>query len=375
MSAVSKTTAIGRVNRRGSSGRLPRATVVQPDGRHVCLYGGFQPPPASYQAPARTDGAWQQRWNPLRQEWVLYASGRQGRTFLPERSACPLCPSVDGRSTEIPASAFDAAVFENRFPAMRTGAPTGALPPGARPSQGVSEVVVYTDKHEGSFGTLAEARLDALVEIWADRYRELEVRSDVRYVFIFENRGEAVGVTLHHPHGQILAYPFVPPVPSIELAAAVRQLRRTGTCMHCAVVAEERRVKARVVLEQDGLVGYVPFSARWPYEVHVVPIRHIGALPNATPSVRRALGRSLQSVARAYDRLFNAPMPYMMAVHQRPTDGRDHPEAHLHVEFYPILRDAGKQKYLAGSESAAGVFVNDTLPEQKAAELRELLHR
>jgi len=373
MSAVSKTTAVGRVNRRGSSGRLPRATVVQPDGRHVYLYGGFQPPPASYQAPALTDGAWQQRWNPLRQEWVLYASSRQGRTFLPGRSACPLCPSVEGRSTEIPASAFAAAVFENRFPAVRTAAPTGGLPPGAKPSEGVSEVVVYTDHHEGSFGTLAEERLVALVEIWADRYRELESRSDVRYVFIFENRGEAVGVTLHHPHGQILAYPFVPPVPSTELAAALRQLRRNRTCMHCAVVAEERRVNARVVFERDGMVAYVPFSARWPYEVHVVPIRHIGALSNATPSMRRALGRSLQAVARAYDRLFNAPMPYMMAVHQRPTDGRDHPEAHLHVEFYPILRDAGKQKYLAGSESAAGVFVNDTLPENTAATLRTKL--
>lgn len=353
--------------------RLARTTVVQPDGRHVYLYGAFQPPPVSYLAPALTDGEWQQRWNPLRQEWVMYASGRQGRTFLPERSACPLCPSVEGRSTEVPASAYDAAVFENRFPAIRGGAPTGVLPPGAKPSAGVSEVVVYTERHEGTFGTLPEERVDSLVEIWVDRYRELGSRTDVRYVFIFENRGEAVGVTLHHPHGQILGYPIVPPVPSIELAAAARHRRRTGACMHCALAADERRAKLRVILEENGTIAYVPLFARWPYEVHVVPTRHMGALPDASPAVRRTLGRSLQKVARVYDRLFDAPMPYMMALHQRPTDGRDHPEAHLHAEFYPILRDAGKQKYLAGSESAAGVFVNDTLPEEKAAELREML--
>lgn len=352
---------------------LPRATVLQPDGRHVYLYGAFQPPPASYQAPELTGGQWQQRWNPLRQEWVMYASGRQGRTFLPERAACPLCPSTEGHSSEIPASAFEAAVFENRFPAIRTGAPTGELAPGAKPSAGVSEVVVYTDQHEGSFGTLPQERLDGLVEVWTDRYRELGARPDVRYVFIFENRGEAVGVTLHHPHGQILGYPFIPPVPGTELAAGARERSRTAGCMQCALVAEERRAGVRVVLDQDGILAYVPFSARWPYEVHVVPRRHTGALPDATPAARRALGRSLQAIARVYDRLFNAPMPYMMALHQRPTDGRDHPESHLHVEFYPILRDAGKQKYLAGSESAAGVFVNDTLPENTAATLRTKL--
>jgi UDPglucose--hexose-1-phosphate uridylyltransferase len=303
----------------------------------------------------------------------MYASGRQGRTFLPDRSACPLCPSLEGHSTEVPAAAFDAAVFENRFPAVRTGAPTGTLPPGAKPSAGVSEVVVYTDRHEGSFGTLPEERLDGLVEVWVDRYREVGRRPDVGYVFIFENRGEAVGVTLHHPHGQIIGYPFLPPVPAVELAAAARHQRRTGTCMHCALAGDERRAKVRVILDRDGIVAYVPFSARWPYEVHVVPARHIGALPDASAAARRAFGRSLQMVARAYDRLFEAPMPYMMAMHQRPTDGREHSGAHLHVEFYPIMRAAGKQKYLAGSESAAGVFVNDTLPEQKAAELRELI--
>jgi len=353
--------------------RLVRTTVRQPDGRHVYLYGAFQPPPASYRAPELTSGEWQQRWNPLRAEWVMYASGRQGRTFLPARAACPLCPSTEGRSTEIPASAFEVAVFENRFPAIRAGAPTGVLPPGARGSAGVSEVAVYTDQHEGSFGTLPLQRLDRLVTVWTDRYRELGSRPDVRYVFIFENRGEAVGVTLHHPHGQILGYPFVPPVPGTELAAATRERRRTTGCLHCALVAEERRARVRIVLDQDGIVAYVPFSARWPYEVHVVPRRHIGALPEAAPAVRRALIRSLQVVARAYDRLFNAPMPYMMALHQRPTDGRDHLEAHLHVEFYPILREAGKQKYLAGSESAAGVFINDTLPENTAATLRTKL--
>ena len=362
--------------------RLPRATLCQPDGRQVYLYGGYAAAPADYRAPVLATGVWQQRWNPLRQEWVLVASGRQGRTFLPERSTCPLCPSTDGHSSEIPAARFEVAVFENRFPAMRTGVESGSLTDAiqpsvgmrAKPSAGSCEVIVYSDQHEGSFGTLAHERLIEVVEVWTDRYRELGARPGVRYVFVFENRGEAVGVTLHHPHGQIFGYPFVPPVPDLELRAgrAFRRRRRQD-CLHCALITAERQGRERLLFEEAGVVAYVPAYARWPYEVHVAPWAHRSALPDLSMAARAAFGVALQRVARAYDRLFDTPMPYMMAIHQRPTDGGPHPQAHLHAEFYPVLRDAGKLKYLAGSETAAGVFVNDTLAEEKAAVLRRLL--
>ena len=347
--------------------RPARVTIQQPDGRHVYLYGDHTPAPAGYQAPSIQPGAYQRRWNPLRREWVLVAAARQGRTFLPDRSQCPLCGSTPGHSTEIPAARFDAAVFENRFPGMLATADRPPPEPGVRiePSSGVCEVVVYTDEHEGSFGTLAPQRLDLLVEVWTDRYRALASREDVQYVFIFENRGEAVGVTLHHPHGQIYAYPFIPPVPDIELRAGSRG------CLQCRLLADELADGRRVLIGERGLVAYVPGYARWPYEVHLVVRAHLGALPDLPAAGRRALGSAMQRVARAYDSLFGVPMPYMMALHQRPTDGRDHPQAHLHAEFYPIMRDRGKLKYLAGSESGAGVFINDTLAEESAARLRQ----
>ncbi len=377
--------------------RLARTELRQPDGRRVYLYGRFTAAPPGYEAPALGSGAYQRRWNPLRQEWVLVAASRQGRTFLPERAACPLCPSTPEHSSEIPASGFEVAVFENRFPAMRSGAPAGDEPPPqpspqgggrgldeaspqgggsehvAEPSAGVCEVVVYTDQHEGSFGTLPAARLERLMEVWTDRYRELGARADVRYVFIFENRGEAVGVTLHHPHGQIYAYPFIPPVVEVELRAGRSYARRRGGCLQCALIASERESRERMVIHEAGVAAYLPAYARWPYEVHVASTAHFGALPDLAPALRRSLGRALQRVAAAYDRLFDAPMPYMMVIHQRPTDGRAHPQAHLHVEFYPILRDRGKPKYLAGCESGAGTFVNDTLAEERAAALRGAL--
>ncbi len=361
--------------------RPARTEILQPDGRRVYLYGLFGNAPADYTPPALGTGVWQQRWNPLRQEWVLVASSRQGRTFLPERSTCPLCPSGEGRSSEIPAARFEVAVFENRFPAMRRGASSGPLSTishrdvgiRGRASAGSCEVIVYSDQHEGSFGALPGDRLAEVVEVWTDRYHDLGSRPDIRYVFIFENRGEAVGVTLHHPHGQIFGYPFVPPVPDLELKAGRAFARRRRGCLQCALVAAECRTRERVLFEDEGVVAYVPTYARWPYEVHIATVAHRGALPDLSAPARLTFGAALQRVARAYDRLFNTPMPYMMGLHQRPTDGRAHPQAHLHGEFYPVLRHAGKLKYLAGSESAAGVFVNDTLAEEKAAVLRGLL--
>jgi UDPglucose--hexose-1-phosphate uridylyltransferase len=334
--------------------RADRTDLVQPDGRHVHLYGDFDPAPEGYQAPAMPNGVYQRRWNPLRREWVLVAASRQARTFLPERADCPLCPSSPGHSTEIPAARFQAAVFENRFPAMVPAPPAG----------GSCEVVVYTDEHEGSFATLPTERLELLAGVWTDRYRDLSARRGIKYVFIFENRGEQVGVTLHHPHGQVYAYPFVPPV-------AATELRRQRGCLQCTLVRDELKGRRRVLLDEGGMVAYVPGYARWPYEVHVATRAHRPALPDLSPAGRLALLSAMQRITRAYDRLLDLPMPYMMAMHQASASAGA--AAHLHVEFYPILRERGKLKYLAGSESGAGVFINDTLAEESADRLRAVL--
>jgi UDPglucose--hexose-1-phosphate uridylyltransferase len=301
------------------------------------------------------------RFNELRGEQVDYAIHRQERTFLPPRDHCPLDPTHPGRAaTEIPFPAFEIAVFDNRFPAFE--APHGA-----------AEVVVYTDDHDASFGTLAPERAEALMWVWRHRYLELGRREDIDYVFIFENRGVEVGVTLHHPHGQIYGYPFLPPVPALELAADAR----LGGCAPCALLAEELRDSRRVVYENDSVVAYVPYAARWAYEAHVVLRGHRPSLLDCEQAELRLLAAALQAVARGYDALFETPFPYVMAVHQAPTGGGAAATAggHLHIEFYPPLRTATKLKYLAGSEQGAGTFISDTLPEESAASLREAIDR
>ena len=306
----------------------------------------------------------EQRFNELRGEQVVYAIHRQDRTFLPAREHCPLDPTrPGGPETEIPVPAFEIAVFDNRFPAFT--APHGA-----------AEVVVYTDDHEGSFGTLTPARAEGLMWVWRHRYLELGAREDIEYVFIFENRGVEVGVTLHHPHGQIYGYPFLPPVPALELAADAR----LGGCAPCALLAEELSDGSRLLLENDAVLAYVPFAARWGYEVHVAMREHRASLAACSADELRLLAEALQSVVRGFDALFERPFPYVMAVHQAPTGGQaeDAPGVgggHLHVEFYPPLRTAEKLKYLAGSEQGAGTFIGDMLPEESAAELREAIAR
>ncbi len=328
-----------------------------------------------------------QRFDELRAEQVDYAIHRQDRTFLPTREHCPLCATRPGAApTEIPFPAFQIAVFENRFPAF--GAPRGA-----------AEVIVYTDDHDASFGTLSPQRAEDLMWVWRHRYLELGAREDVEYVLIFENRGVEVGVTLHHPHGQVYGYPFLPPVPALELAADAR----LGGCAPCALLRRELEDRRRVVYENDALVTYVPYAARWPYEAHVTLRAHRPSLLDCEPAELRMLAAGLQALARGYDALFARPFPYVMVVHQAPTGGAPAPAAeqgaatsayppapaaergttaptgaqrgHLHVEFYPPLRTAHKLKYLAGSEQGAGTFISDTLPEESAAALREAIAR
>jgi UDPglucose--hexose-1-phosphate uridylyltransferase len=302
------------------------------------------------------------RFNELRGEEVVYAIHRQSRTFLPAEDQCPLCPTpADLRSesaieTEIPFPDFEIAVLDNLFPAFHA-------------PQGAAEVVVYTDSHHGSFGTLAPERAEALMWVWRHRYQELGARSDVRYVLIFENRGVEVGATLHHPHGQIYGYPFLPPVPKLELAAD----DRLQDCALCALLRRELDDGRRVVYENESVVAYIPYAARWPYEAHVVVRRHRPSLLECEAAELRLLAECLQILTRGYDALFAKPFPYVMVVHQSPTDGRS--QGHLHAEFYPPLRTADKLKYLAGSEQGAGTFVGDTLPEESAKALREAIVR
>jgi UDPglucose--hexose-1-phosphate uridylyltransferase len=300
------------------------------------------------------------RFNELRGEPVVYAIHRQERTFLPDRDHCPLDPTRAGAPpTEIPLAAFEIVVFDNRFPAFE--APSGA-----------AEVVVYTDDHDSSLGALPLARIEELMWVWRHRYQELGAREDVEYVYIFENRGIEVGVTLHHPHGQIYGYPFLPPVAALELAAD----ERLGGCAGCAAVHDERDSARRLIFENQATAVYVPRAARWPYEAHISMREHRPSLLECDPEELAMLAASLRALLRGYDALFDRPLPYVMAVHQAPTGaGGSESQGHLHIEFYPPLRTAEKMKFLAGSEQGAGTFISDVLPEDAALRLRAAIDR
>lgn len=313
------------------------------------------------------------RWHPLLGEWVATATHRQDRTFFPPEDYCPLCPTKPGGfPTEVPAADYDLVVFENKFPSLHREPPAAAVEGNAlepvAPARGACEVVLYTPEHHGTLTDQPVARIERLVRVWRDRTRALLARRDVEHVFPFENKGAAIGVTLTHPHGQIYAYPFVPPIVAREIGNAAAHRAGGGGCLFCAVREREAADGRRIVAKGDGWTAYVPFFARYPYETHLVVDRCIRTLPELDAREVRGLARMLKRVLVGFDRLFGVAFPYIMAIHQGPKGDAPY---HLHVEFYPPMRSASRLKYLAGSEAGAGMFINDTLAEEKAAELRE----
>ena len=354
---------------------MHKRTLHKPDGRKLILYGRQDISPdieATMPAGDVVQANPHLRWHPLRSEWIAYAGHRQNRTFLPPPDFNPLAPQTDpAKPTELPSGGYDVAVFDNRFPTLTLQAHD---PPSAivdtRPARGVCEVVVFTQDPHASLGRLPLAHVELIVDVWADRYEELGALPDVRYVMPFENRGLEVGVTLHHPHGQVYAYPFVPPEAARELSAQREYFAKHSRGLLEDLVAAEMRERHRIVCDSPHVAAFVPVCARYPYEVWIAPQRGAPSLAALTRDERRDFARVLKTVLLKYDALWARPFPYVMVFHQAPTDGEAHPEAHLHVEFYPPYRMQGRLKYLAGSELGAGAFTADTLPELKAAELR-----
>lgn len=352
---------------------MEKRVLSKPDGRRLILYSRR---PIAFAAGAPQAGARAAvnphlRWHPLRGEWVAYAAHRQERTFLPPADWNPLAPQADPEvPTEVPEGDWDVAVFPNLFPTLvgsAEGAPEEIVP--TRPARGECEVVVFTRDPRASLGALPLDHLELLLEVWADRYRELGARDDVDYVFPFENRGVEVGVTLHHPHGQIYAYPFVPPLPARELEREREHRESHGRGLLEDLVAAELDDGRRILYAGSSAVAFVPVCARYAYEVWIATRRPAPSLADLDAGERSDFARALKTVLGKYDGLWSRPFPYVMVFHQAPTNGAAG-AGHLHVEFYPPYRTREKLKYLAGSELGAGAFTADTLPEAKAAELR-----
>lgn len=264
---------------------------------------------------------------------------------MPDDAECPLC---SGKS-EIAQSEFDIVVFDNRHP---------SLPP----IQGKSacEVVVYTDRHDGTFADLEPDRAERLVEVWLDRYLELGALDGAEYVYIFENRGKEVGVTLTHPHGQIYAFSYLPPVIEKAMQAQKENARLWRELMQ----------DGATVFEDDHWRCWAPSFARFPYETWLAPKKDARDLADLNLTERKSLGRALLDLAQRCDSLWGDPMPLMMAQYPRPTDGQEHGYWRFHIIHYPLRRDAHKLKYLAGCETGAGTFITDVLPETAAERLK-----
>jgi UDPglucose--hexose-1-phosphate uridylyltransferase len=350
--------------------RASRRTGRLADGRDIIYFddpsstGADASPPADRRDLPPVPAPAELRRDRLVDEWVIVATHRQTRTFLPPTRDCPLCPSRGDAQTEIPAPAYDVVVFENRFPSLPA---TGGEVEGPA---GRCEVICYSDEHEASFATLSDERLATISRAWAERTAALGADTGVAYVFCFENRGEQIGVTLHHPHGQIYAYPFIPPRAERMLSAADAHRRRTGTCLACDLLDDELADGRRIVASTESAVAYVPHAARWPYEIHVLPRRHVPDLPALADAERDDVVRLQADVLHRLDGLFDAPVPYIAGWIQAPShEQRD--VLHLRLQIVSPQRDVGKLKYLAGSEAAMGAWINDVLPEDAAKRLRE----
>jgi UDPglucose--hexose-1-phosphate uridylyltransferase len=327
------------------------------------------------------------RWDPLLGEWVMLAAQRQDRTFLPPADLCPLCPSRPGRLTEIPADSYDVVVFENRFPSLQGahggqgsarataehaghGEDAGHI--GAqRPAFGRCEVVCFTSDHDASFASLTPQRARTVLQAWADRTAALGEMAGVAQVYCFENRGQEVGVTLSHPHGQIYAFPFVTPRTERMLEQA-RGYRGGGRNLFDDIVASEIAAGARVVAGNERWIAFVPQAARWPFEVMLFPVLRVPDIPALDDAARTAFCDLYLDVLRRLDAMFGSQMPYIAAWHQAP--GGDlfaRAEFGLHLQLMAVRRAPGKLKYLAGTESGMGAWINDIAPEAAAQRLRE----
>ena len=326
---------------------------------------------------AEQPGIGELRLDPLVNEWVAMASHRQGRVFLPPKELCPLCPSTSENLTEVPEEDFEVVVFDNKSPSLRPPVGDWALPDMAGPdtdtgsAAGKCEVICFTADHGQSFKDLSTERIRVLLEAWIDRTRELSQEKFIQHITPFENRGEEVGVTLAHPHGQIYAYSYIPPKVARMLEVAKKHKERTGKVLFDEIVTREIKDEERIVAENKHWVAYVPYAARYSFEIHLAPKVSVADLSELTPEVADAYPAIAKEVLQRLDGVFDIPMAYIAAWHQAPVrEGRDF--LRLHWQITSVRRAPGKLKYLAGSESSMGAFIMDLRPEQSAAQLREV---
>lgn len=310
------------------------------------------------------------RWHPLIRDWVMIASHRQNRPQMPEEW-CPFCPG----SGRVPEN-FDVYKYDNDFPALSQyphtpdDVATGFYKTAE--AYGKCEVILYSAEHNITLSELSIEHLKKLVDLWTGRFIQLRRDKKIKYIFIFENRGEAVGVTMPHPHGQIYGYPFIPKKLKLELEACKEHFETGKTCLICQMIKEEINAGKRVIFENDDFIVFLPFFVEYPYGVYIACKNHKQNLEQFCESERVNLAKTIRETVGMLDSLFDKQFPYMMCMHQEPVNSGDFSEYyHFHIEFFSPMRSAEKQKFNASSETGAWAHCNPTAPEEKAEELRQ----
>jgi UDPglucose--hexose-1-phosphate uridylyltransferase len=330
---------------------------------------------------------WEERWHPLREEWVIVAAHRQNRPwsgetlnaeekrvpeYVEDCYLCPRNPRVSGKTNPDYEQIF---VFDNDHPSVAMDAPETAKPLAevyqAQPATGISRVVCYSPKHNLTLSELEKPEIENLLKVWQAQYLDLGNRTGIKHVLIFENKGEAVGVSNPHPHCQIYANNFVFKTIENEARISQKHFAETGKILFQEIIKAEQTDGRRIIAENDTAIAFLPYFARYAYEVFVAPKATHASIADLSNEEITGFAEVLKTVLVKFDNLWKISFPYVMPLHQAPTDGGDYSAFHFHIEFHPPLRKPNLLKYLAGPEIGGGNFLSDTSPEEKAAELIE----
>lgn len=310
------------------------------------------------------------RYHPLIKDWVMIASNRQGRPQMP-KDWCPFCVG----SGKVPAEGYTVYRYMNDFPALSQ---TPSEPDDVatdffkvKPAYGRCEVILYSPEHTKTVSQLSDSNMRTLVDTWTECFSDIRKDKAIKYVFIFENRGDVVGVTMPHPHGQVYGYSVIPKKIELEAESAKEHYAQTGHCLYCDMLDAELEAEKRIIFRNEHFTVFLPFFCEYPYGVYIFANRHVNSIDELTDAERTSLGVTVKQTSGMLDNLFDYAFPYMMCMHNAPVNSGDYSKDwHFHIEFFPPMRAADKQKFNASSETGVWAHCNPTAPEEKAEELR-----